>query len=82
MTGQDVFICPKESLQQAKVVLRGNSLALELHLSGPIPSNRGALWGSGLWILVFKSIKPSNNRERASLRLLLDLHQSETDLAI
>jgi len=39
-------------------------------------------WGSGLWILVFRSIKPSNNRERASLRLLLDLHQSETDLAI
>ena len=38
--------------------------------------------GSGLWILVFNSIKPSNDAEGTNLRLSVDAHQSETDLVI
>ncbi len=37
-TGQDVFICPKESLQQAKMVLKRNSIALQLRSGGLMQS--------------------------------------------
>ena len=42
----------------------------------------GSSLGSGLWILVFNSIKPSNDAEGTNLRLSVDAHQSETDLVI